>query len=319
MDFIFENPLARMYGPNFLALYFALYVLILFFTRYFLPERIGNKSKDESLLIPDQPEPYKIAYLRRGAHEVLILVIFNMIRRKYFSLGKTGKNISVNTKNKNIQALTTLEKDVYDCIDQEMSLSRFVKIALKDSKFRNHCEIIRQELEQENLIWAQQNLDSFKRIKDSLMYSLIILGFYKLVSAIIHNHFNILGIIIISSFGTYLFSRIKVDVMPTVKGNSFLVKLRAAFKPISGNKLLSQPLYIEQILLSIYGFEILANSAYVHFHVNLTNEIQPKPSINFETVYTSDSSSSGGSSCSSSGCSGGSGCGGGCGGCGGCS
>lgn len=319
MDFIFENPLARMYGPDFLALYFALYVLILFFTRYSLPGRIGNKYKDENLLIPDQPEPYKIAYLRHGAHEVLILVIFNLIRRKYFLLGKAKKHLSVNSKNKDIHALSMLEKDVYNCLDQEMSLSRFVKIALEENKFKNHCESIRQELEQENLIWAQQDLDSFKRVKDALMYGLIIFGFYKLVAAIIHNHFNIFGIIVISALGTYLFSKIRVNVLPTAKGNGLLVKLRAAFKPVAGNTLLSQPPYLEHLLLSIYGFEILTHSAYAHFHLNLINEMQPKPTINFETVYASDSSSSGGSGCSSSGCSGGGGCGGGCGGCGGCS
>lgn len=323
MEFLFENPLARMYGPDFLVLYFFIYVISLFLARFELPRRIGNRYQESDPLIPDQPDAYEIAYLRRGEHEVLILAVFNLIRRKYFSLERPKAIYTLKIRRTDTTALTELEKEVYSCLKKEKALGTFIKETLKDDKFLLQCGGIKRELEQEHLIWTQKDLNDFKRWIDISASVLILLGTYKLVAAIIHGHHNIFGIILVSTLGSYLFSKIKAKVMPTSKGNSLLEKLRSTFKAVHGNKLLEQPSYIEQLLISLYGFGILSQSSYSMFYSYVSQEVNPVSSIKYETVYGSSGSGSGGS-CSSSGCSGGgsgcgSSCGGGCGGCGGCS
>lgn len=322
MDFIFENPLARMYGPDFLVLYVAIYAVLLFLIRFILPEKIGNRYKESDPAVPDQPDAYQIAYLRRGEHEVLVLTVFNLIRRKYFSLERPKAVYTLKIRKTDISALTELERKVYHCLEKDTGLASFIKTTLKDDRFLNQCENIKKELEDENLIWTPKDLSDFKRWIDGIISVLVILGTYKMVAAIMHGHANIMGIILVSTLGSYLLSKIKVRVMPTSKGNSLLEKLRSVFKAVHGNKLLEQPSYIEHLLISLYGFEILSQSSYSMFYSYVQEQVNPASHIKYETVYGSNSGS--GSSCSSSGCSGGgsgcgSSCGGGCGGCGGCS
>jgi uncharacterized protein (TIGR04222 family) len=324
MDVLFENPLARMYGPAFLQLYFFSYVFAYLFLRFILPLRVGAKYQDTSQAIPDQPDPYKIAYLRRGESEVLILVVFNLMRRKYVSIGKGRSSlITIKAKRADLNALSMLEKDVYHCIKAETVLRNFIKDTVKDSVFTTHCNSIKKELINEFLLWSEKDTKRYKSWTGILTSALVLIGLYKLTAALLHGHANVLGLIVVSIAGSYLISRIQVKVVATTKGLTLLGKLKSAFKPVFGNKLLSQPLYMEQVLLSVHGFMILQHSKYANFYSTVVNELKPKQSINIETNFFtggSCSSSGGGSSCSSgSGC--GSSCGGGCGGggCGGCS
>lgn len=323
MEFIFENPLARMYGPDFLVLYFAIYIVCLFLAKFTLPDRIGNRNADENPPVPEQPEPYKVAYLRSGENEVLILAVFNLIRRKYFLLERPRSVYTLKKGKVDETTLNAVEREVYHCLESKASLGAFVKDTLNNKGFLAQCEGLRKELQQEKLLWADKDANDYKRRIDILTSVLILLGTYKLIAAIIHEHYNVLGLILIAALGSYLFSRIKTKVRPSAKGLSLLAKLRSAFKAVHGNKLLEQPAYIEQLLLSVYGFGILANSSYALFYNYVREEVNPDISTKFETVYTGDHNHSssgcgGGSSCSGgSGC--GSSCGGGCGGCGGCS
>lgn len=324
MELVFENGFARMYGPDFLGLYFVAYMLAYVFLRFTLPRWISSDYPHTNEAIPDQPDPYKIAFMRRGEAEVLIFTLFSLMRRSYISIGKSKSQITIRTKSGDLYALNNMEKATYDLIGKETPLVPFMKSTLKAYPFIFPCDKIREELANESLIWSGKDTKRYKKFKDIIFGALIVIGFYKLTAGLLHGHSNIFGILIVSALGSYFISKIVVEVVPTKKGLVFMDRLKVAFKPVSGNNLLSQPLYMEQILVAIYGFSLLKHSKYMHFYNYLVSDLHLKPSISLDAGYNSGIGCSSGSGCGGgSGCSGGSGCGsscgGGCGGCGGCS
>lgn len=325
MDFLFENPFARMYGPDFLVWYFLAYILVYVFLRFALPQWISSDYPHTGEAIPDQPDPYKIAFMRRGEIEVLIFTLFSLMRRSYISIGKGKSQITIRTKAGNLSALNKIEKTIYDLIGKETPLVSFIKSTSKSYAFILPCDTIREELASDALIWSEKDTKRYKKIKDILFGALIVIGFYKMTAGVLHGHSNILGLLLVSGLGSYLISRLVVEIVPTKKGLVFMDKLKVAFKPVSGNNLLSQPFYMEQVLVAVYGFSLLKHSKYMHFYTYLVSDLNLKKSISLEASYdsgigcSSGSGCGGGSSCSGGGSGCGSSCGGGCGGCGGCS
>jgi uncharacterized protein (TIGR04222 family) len=87
---ILHNPLAEMYGPDFLRLYGVVIAITLGVC--WLMVSVADKTKSLSLpLIPANPNPYEIAYLQGGENQVAQLTVFNLIERGLLQVDK--KNI----------------------------------------------------------------------------------------------------------------------------------------------------------------------------------------------------------------------------------
>lgn len=318
MEIITENLLSRMSGPEFLGLYLLLYMVAVYVARYVLPERIGNRTAGSEPLLPNQPDPYQLAYLRGGATEMLILIVYKLIRQKYISLYRPGVDYALRVSRTDTGGLIQLEKEIYFLLGAGKPLVQFIKDTLQNANFEKQCEQFRDGLIRESLIWTKEDLCDFRRYVDILTGVLITLGVYKLVTALIHGHHNILGIILVSSAGTYLLSKIRIDHRRTAKGNLWLAKLRSIFQAVRGKSLLGETPYSEHLLLGLYGFSILAGSSYQSFYGYVVEGIEADMPGIFDGFDLNISSMDSSSGCSS-GCGSGGGCGGGCGGCGGCS
>lgn len=313
MDLIFENPLARMYGPFFLAFYVLLFVGVFLYSRFILPAKIGKSKEVQEKKIPDKPDPYEIICISQSGNDLLALAVFNLIRRGFFALELRATTYYIKTRNKaDIQLLNALEKDVYQELDRDLPLPDFVKKLSRSPSFKTHVDTIRKKLEQEGLIRGSAEKRDFDLYRMLMLSCLLMLGLYKILAAVHHNHTNIFGIIFFSIIGCVAVMRLKIDHVPTDKGNGFLDNLKTAFKPVYGNGLLKQPAYIEQTLLAVYGFALLNHSSYANFYPHILGGLTPQSSAYFENGSTGSGCGSGGSGCGSS-------CGGGCGGCGGCS
>ncbi len=311
---LFDNPLGRMYGPFFLLLYALICLAAILYVRYLLPKHMLRRSDEESPKIPDRPDPYEMAYLWQTENELLSLVIFNLVRRRYLALIQTKSGTRVKKNAADVTLLSMMEEEVYRRLDKEKRLETFAKDVYRDSYFRTHTESLDKALKEQGLLWSGYEDEKFRNHKLKIVAALAGLGLYKIIAAIQHGHSNVLFIILIALVASINLMKVKVIKMPSIKGYKLHEKLKQIFRPVYGKQLLNQAPYTEQLLLGIYGFSLLAGSDYVDFYTCAVSGLVAHPSIEF------DSSTSGGGSCSGgSGCSGGGGCGGGCGGCGGCS
>lgn len=307
---LFENPLGRMYGPFFLILYGLICLAAILYARYLLPKRMLRKTEEECPKIPDRPDPYEMAYLWQTENELLSMVIFNLVRRGFFSLkqGKTQTTISQNIKDTAL--LTAMEKDVYLRWEKETSLETFVKDVYRDSYFRTHAESLDRHLKDQGLLWSVFEAEDFRVRKMKIVVLLIAVALYKIAAALSHGHQNIGLLIILCIIASGILMKIEVHKMPSAKGYKLLEQMKQAFRPLQGEQLTKQPFYTEQLLLGIYGFSLLAGTDYSDFYSAAVSGLKVQPAVEF----IGDSSG-----CSGGGCGGSGSCGGGCGGCGGCS
>lgn len=77
MDFLFDNPLANLYGPYFLIFYVSFITCTIIGYR-FLRARIDKTAHYAIPPIPVNPDPFEIAYLRGGANELARAAVFSL-------------------------------------------------------------------------------------------------------------------------------------------------------------------------------------------------------------------------------------------------
>jgi hypothetical protein len=110
MDWLMHHPIADMYGPHFLLFYGGVIVLTLVVCWWRL-----HQSDPTALLpplqVPSDPDPYEIAYLRGGEHEVTRVVIFNLIQQGY--LWKDGDTIRPEPNCPDVRHLSEIERKVF--------------------------------------------------------------------------------------------------------------------------------------------------------------------------------------------------------------
>lgn len=315
VDF-FENPLARMYGPHFLILYISLYVLVLVLVWFLLPTIASGTKSIEDPKIPNQPYPDELAYLRGGEKEVALLSIYSLINKNYVRLlsnnDRSRMAIVKRDNDINYGLLDKTEKVIYEFVSIEKDIVELIENKLLMNEIKDAMYEIKQKLVAESILCSEKEKNKFKYLKWFLIVLLIGFGAYKLWAAYAHGHKNVMFIIAIAIIGSSIIDSIHINEILTKKGKTLLESIKHIFGAISGNKLFDQPLYMQQLLISLYGFKLLKESKKEHLYIYLKTNISASPGVYFQQ----NNSSNGGS-----GCSGGSGCGGGggCGGCGGCS
>lgn len=321
MDSIFENPLARMYGPAFLLFYVLLYILAAIYLFYIAPKLAAKVPEDPYQALPGNPDVYELAYLRGAENEVVALLIYTLLRKEYFVFQtenkKTSLHITRNEKHQQNAVLPEIEKDALEELDKPKAIDAFAKKLSHCSKFLHHCANIKNKLEKDSFLWSSKEAEQFGRMKLFTIALLVALGLYKVSAALSHGHNNVIILIIIAIAGSLILNKMQVKEIPTSKGRARLKNFKEMFKPVQGPPLLFQPLYLQQTLLALYGFYLLESSSMNNFYHLVAGQLEARKGVYLESDSFTFSSSSGCSSGSS--CSGGSGCGGGCGGCGGCS
>lgn len=310
MDALLHNPIADMYGPDFLLLYGSVIILITIVCGWFVQDPTKNQSLP---LIPSQPDPYEIAYLRSGALEVVKVAILNLIQRDYLQV---SEQLIIRTANDNLSELQPIELAVLASFSSTSGTQSVESIA---EKVQPYCKIYEEKLDNEQLLYAQQWQAA--NIQVGLIAATIILslGAYKLFIALGKGRHNVgfltmmavLSIMFIIWFASRR-SRL------SIRGEAYLKQLQQTFAESKTKVKYSLPSAFDyNLVVALFGVEALAGSTYDSYY-----------KIFFPTRFSSTSnrqSNPNGSSCSSSSCgtscssgsSCGSSCGGGCGGCGG--
>ncbi|ALF52066.1 hypothetical protein ACX27_03085 [Nostoc piscinale CENA21] len=311
MDTLLHNFIADMYGPNFLLLY----GIVIAATLLLCERLVQDPTKNQPLpLIPAEPDPYKIAYLRSQATGIAHLVLFNLIQQGYLQVSE--QTISKASNHPDISNLQLVERQVFEKISEPATAKTSLWLATQCVQL--FCNSYQEKLCDEQLLygakWQEWN------IKVGLVGAMLIfgLGGYKLLIALGKGRYNV-GFLIIMGVSSiiYLLWYVSQHKFLSHLGKRYLQQLQTTFNKLRETSIVNNNL----LVLALFGVESLAGTAYDAYYKAF---FPPVYSTRSSRSSSSSSSCSSGSSCGSS-CSSGSscgsscggGCGGGCGGCGG--
>jgi uncharacterized protein (TIGR04222 family) len=322
MNFLLDNPVANMRGPEFLIFYAVVAVLAIVWAL-----RCSWTSDDTRRMdVPQLPvefDPFEIAYLRGGVPELGRLIILDLIARKYLQaaqvkgfLGSSKRMISAAPGHPETSYLDSQERIVFQWLkggrDAEKIFPELPRI-LESTACVQHYQ---QELEERRLLSTEGQRGRVWRAIFPALCLLAGLAAYKLFVALSRGKTNVLfliGLSILSIVCLVAFSRPR---RLTTMGRAYLEHLQTALGTLKGrvSQLAAGGVNDHLILaVSAFGIATLQGTGYAYYPEMFKRAAQQS---------TSGCGSSSGSGCgASSGCGsgcGGGGCGGGgCGGCGG--
>jgi uncharacterized protein (TIGR04222 family) len=313
MNALLHNPIADMYGPDFLLFYCSVIVITLV-TCWRL---VQDPTKNHPLpLIPAEPDPYQIAYLRSQETGIANVALFDLIVRGYLQVNE--QSISQVPNHPDVSQLEPIEREVFDKLSSSSTAKTSLWLATESIQL--YCNAYEEKLQNEQLLYASQWQEW--NIKVGLIGAMIIfsLGSYKLLIALGKGRYNV-GFLIANGVLSIIFLLWFVSRRShlSYRGKVYLQQLQATFTRLQHKAKYEMPSVFDyNLLVALFGIEALAGTSYdSYYKAFFPPTFSRTVSRRSNSSDSSCSSSSGcGSSCSSSSCSSSS-CGGGCGGCGG--
>lgn len=321
MDFLFDNPLTNIYGPYFLIFYISFIVLTIIGYRV-LQTRLDRTAQFAVPPIPNNPDPFEIAFLRGGENELARAVVFSLIQKNLLKLLNEEKiawicptNVGFEQRSLPPIELTALEWFSANREPKEL----FQKGGLAE-KLKPFHETFQARLEMQNFFPDEETKRRNKRLAVQTFFVFGSLGAYKLAAAIYNGYTNVLGIGFITAIATI--ALVAAAQMPrlTALGKTYLERLQIAFErikpsnypPLAARTTAPHATFasVDPFLLSVGVFGGAALAGTVYSDYNRTFERAQQSSGTSGSCGSGCGSSSG----DSSGGDGGSGCGGGCGG-----
>jgi len=321
MDFLFDNPLANMYGPYFLVFYI-LFIISTIIGYRLLRNRLDKTAHFAIPPIPHNPDPFEIAFLRGGANELARAVVFSLAQKNLLKFAGSDKSSQINPTGIqfDLRTLSPIERTALGWFGTTRDTKEMFH--LKDGltqTLKPYYETFQNRLEMQNFFPDEEM--KRRNLRLTLQAFLIFggLGAYKFIAALSSGYTNIVGIVVITIIGMFVLGLAAKMPRLTKLGKTYLERLQMAFDRIksSNNNETSDQISIpsatfaavDPFLLSVGVFGGAALVGTIYSDYNRT----------FEKAQSQASVSSGacGSGCGSSSCSSGGGnCGGGCGGCG---
>ncbi|MDQ3748338.1 MAG: TIGR04222 domain-containing membrane protein [Acidobacteriota bacterium] len=322
MDFLFDNPLASMYGPYFLVFY-SIFIISTVIGYRLLRSRLDKTAHFAVPPIPHNPDPFEIAFLRGGANELARAVVFSLAQKNLLEFANSDKTSQINPTGIqfDLRTLSPIERTTLGWF----GITRDAKeiFHLKDGltqTLKPYYETFQNRLEMQNFFPNEE----MKRRNNLLMVKAFLifggLGAYKFIAALSSGFTNIIVIVVITVIGMFVLGIAAKMPRLTKLGKQYLERLQMAFdriKPSNYNETSVQTKVpsatfaaFDPFLLSVgvFGGAVLAGTIYSDY-----NRTFEKAQSQASLSSSSCGSGCGSSSCSSSGSSGGcGGCGGGC-------
>lgn len=325
MEILLDNPLATLYGPYFLILY----GFVIFFSLIALAivkQRIDQTDKLNLPPIPQQIDPYEIAYLRGGINEVARSVVFSLLQKRFIEIkhdGKTTEIIRINNDNFN---LSEIEKRALNWFHSTREPKELFDTPGLITELEKYAEMYEARLERQQLLAGDEMQTRFKPWKLGAYLLILGLCLYKLLAALANGYTNVIFLTIFGIVGMFVAFRVARLPRVTKLGKKYLERLQLTFENLKNQsqsspvvtspvKSSAQPAFagVDPVLLSVgvFGGAALAGTMYDGYNQA------------FQRAQTQTSAGGCGSACGTE-CSGGSAsgdggssCSSGCGGCGG--
>ena len=332
MDVLVNNPLVDMYGPSFLLFYGALLAIFMVLARR-TARAFDTSHRLPPLPVPENPNPYEIAFLRGGANEVTRLMVVELFQRGI--LVETPKLFLRQPKLKLADDvdLSSLDPALRQ-LAEKFFIPRDISTLKADSikgKLSAQLEHWAKWATDEQLTFESAQRSASTRYGQMLLAVFLTVGAYKFAVALSKHHFNIAFLCMIALLGSFaLLAAVKLPKF-TARGRRYLEDLQTAYASFK-NSSLPKPSEFQAepssaawdpLLAGTYAMPVMAMGLFG------ASALQSAYYQNLRQRFTQGA---GGQSCGGTGCGssaascgagggggGGGGCGGGgCGGCGGC-
>lgn len=297
---LLDRYIGHMYGPNFLALY-----LIVIFILYKLCRNIylfvDRTSADEAPRIPSEPDPYVIAFLRKGPREVVKVILFNLLERGYVMASTSKSSLMQKKQHPPADNLVPIERMVFDWLKSSTRIEHILNSRSRMAEVEKLCTGSGFLTTHDDLYLSEDKMKAFRYARYFSILLIALLGLYKLQRALSTGHSNVFFLVVIGVVSLVVFFSMEFNARASRKGAKFIKDLETLYYP-KYQQGLGESSYNHLLLASIFGFHLLHERGY-----------------SFLDAYPGNQTGwgSGGSGCSSGcGSSCGGGCGGGCGGCG---
>jgi len=323
--FLVNNPLANMYGPYFL-LFHGLLLAIFCWLAYRNRKKVDESQSLPRLPVPENPNPYEVAYLRGGDAEVARLITVELFQRGI--LVETPKRVMRIPKlqlaeNVNLQALDPNLASVAASFRSPRSPLDKNVIRIQ-SVLGKQLEQWKKWVSDERLVFESSHREQVLRFAIGLAAVFEIVGIYKLIVAITHGHMNVGFLFFLLLIG--LFAILATSRLPrfTQRGKRYLEDLQAAYSSYKNSVVPKPEVYEPQpqaaawdpLVVGSYAMPVMAMGLFgatalqSSYYSTLRSHYMSTQSASCGATSGCGSSCGGGSGC------GGGGCGGGCGGCG---
>ena len=260
---LLNNPIANMPGHVFIFVY------IIFVGLTFLLCRWQVRQADPTLhikplKIPEEPDPYEIAYLRGGAEEVGKMVILNLLQREYLKENESHLIVQ-HPEHPDLRHLSELERSIFDWDFQLPGVA--ISQLLIDS-ILPFCMPYEERLHQQQLLYPSVGRDKVIRAFFCGACCILTLGGYKFLVAGMKGYsrgFLLIAIII----GLLIFYQGYKHIMKKIKrshaGENFLTRMQETFAGLKDRSLSGpEPAmgHTSLLLLGLFGSSVLAGTAY---------------------------------------------------------
>jgi uncharacterized protein (TIGR04222 family) len=302
MDFLSDNPLANMRGPDFLVAY-AIFACIAVMTFIALAALDNNGRDAPSRQIPVKPDPYELAYLRDGIGGVVWLAIYALKRAGLIELTNRGRLRRL----QGARPSDRYEAAVLSAIGPSSTPSAIIRDRSPGGSLSPLLRSLESSLAARGLVRSPESRTRTVRFAWSICGALSAIAAYKVIVATTHGHRNVGGLFVecaISLTILLIAARLILRRRANTSGRTYLDRVKLAYERPRPNTAATAGTGLDSVnmlLVGVYGFQVLTGTPDAAF----AKQAQ---------LAQSSGSDGGGSSCSGGG---GSECGGG-GGCGGC-
>lgn len=333
MNFLFDNPLARMPGVWFLFLYGSLIFLSAIIVRI-CKINFDWTRKLPLPLIPQNPDPYELAYLRGGENEFARVLVFALIHKGFLTLRKNGASATIvlAKSQPNWTTLPALERNILPWFQVTRETKEIFDSYGLINILKPYTAEYERKITQSNFLMPTGVVAKIKFTALITGLLLAALGAFKIIAALMNGRTNVLYTAALILIAMIVFWTLSRSSRLSSLGQKYVravqetyMTLQARIKnPINSETSIQSPaavsgagdLYL--LAVGVFGVGALAETIYWEY-----GQAFNRANRSGGTWGGDSSCSSGcGSSCSSgdsggSSCSSGSSCGSGCGGCGG--
>lgn len=317
-DWLFDNPVATMRGPDFLAVYVGFAVMVLVASglavRWLVPP-----SPVEPPVIDGPPDPYEVAFLRGGPPDVTRLVVADLMQRGLVTIADEPRALGL-LKSKVLRTVGSGEgvadlhpvaTTLLETIGHKPRQPAVVFRSDFQTALREDMQHLETSLREEGLLTSEETLTVSRtaRVVGSLL--LIGLAGYKIAAAIRSDHWNLGFLVALTAISVIVLMIVTARRRLSAAGRLQLKRWETAFadsrSAVRSTAIGAAPDPAFLLGCALFGVVALQGTAFASLH----------------DAYQRAAASSGGgcgagfSSSCGTGCGGGGGCGGGCGGCGG--
>lgn len=303
MDGLFDNFLANMRGPDFLALYLIFACIVVGGGYFFIAAQ--DATGDNPPATPSVVDPYALAYLRGGVNEVIRTAIYALRQKALVEIAEKGKLRAATYRG---QELNDIERSVFQVLSFGPKISTLFSDRDLQGKIERQCGAYEKRLSAERLLTPPQVRSSAKLALIVGCALLIGLAGYKTWAALLHGRSN-LGFLFMETAGAcvalILIYRKTAGGNASRRGKAYLAQIRLAYSGHVGAVFGAAPDRSSGqvaiggtalLMVGLFGFSVLKGT--------------PDAALAQAFAQSSGSGGDGGGGCGGGG-------GGGCGGCGG--